>query len=227
MAAAGLAVLKLDTRFPRLPGDIASPDSYARPVRIETIADAVVDAVVSRTPDQFDLSLFEQAVQMAEEPLITTSCGFMIYFQDRLSDQARQPFISSSLTALPALQKRYTDDEILVLTFDADTLSAPAYAASLGGFSGPVVGLDKTGQLYQTIKQDRPEMDVDLVRTELKQQTAQIVAVHKHIKVIILECTNLSPHKAEIRAGFDGEIIDNLTILDSLSPGLVRPEFLI
>ena len=80
MAAASLAILKLDTRFPRLPGDIACKDSFARPVRLQTIAEASVDAVVSRNPEGLDLSAFEQAVQTATEPLITTSCGFMIYF---------------------------------------------------------------------------------------------------------------------------------------------------
>ena len=227
MAAASLAILKLDTCFPRLPGDIASESSYAKPVRIHTIPEASVDAVVTQKPASFDLSQFEQAVRSASEPLITTSCGFMIYFQDQLSRQARHQFVSSSLTALPALRMRFSDQDILILTFDAHTLAAPAYVPSLGGFSGPVEGLDKTGHLYQTIKQDRPNMDEGLVRTELRTQTAQILAKHKSVKAIILECTNLSPYKDEIRAEFDGELIDTLSILDSLSPGLVRQEFLI
>lgn len=227
MASASLAVLQLDTWFPRLPGDIACPDSYSRPVRLQTIPRASVAAVVSPAPEQLDLRAFEQAVQVATEPLITTSCGFMIYFQDRLSTVARQPFISSALTALPEVRTRYTDEEILILTFDEATLSAPAYAASLNGFSGPVVGLNKSGHLYSTIKQDHREMDKDRVRAELADQTSQILAAHKQIKILLLECTNLSPYKSVFRAGFEGEIIDNLTILERLSPGLVKPEFLI
>ena len=80
MAAASLAILKLETRFPRLPGDIACKDSFARPVRLQTIAEASVDAVVSRNPEGLDLSAFEQAAD-GNRTLITTSCGFMIYFQ--------------------------------------------------------------------------------------------------------------------------------------------------
>lgn len=227
MAAASLAILKLDTRFPRLPGDIACADSYIRPVRIQTIADASVDAVVSLTPERLDLSMFEQAVQAAEEPLITTSCGFMIYFQDRLNFLGRQPFVSSALTALPALRARYDDEQIAILTFDADTLGAPAYAASLQGFSGPVVGLDKSGHLYRTIKEDHPQLDAEQAAAELAQLTRQLLATHGQVKSLLLECTNLSPYRAVFRAGFEGDIIDLLTILDSLSPGLVKPEFLI
>lgn len=227
MAAASLAILRLDTRFPRLPGDIACKDSFARPVRLQSIAEASVDAVVSRNPEGLDLSAFEQAVQTATEPLITTSCGFMIYFQDRLNALNNRPFISSALTALPALRARYRDEQIAILTFDADTLGAPAYAASLQGFSGPVVGLDKSGHLYRTIKEDHAQLDAEQAAAELAQLTRQLLATHGQVKSLLLECTNLSPYRAVFRAGFEGDIIDLLTILDSLSPGLVKPEFLI
>ena len=150
MAAASLAILKLDTRFPRLPGDIASPGSFARPVRLQTIAEASVDAVVNRNPEGLDLSTFEQAVQTATEPLITTSCGFMIYFQDQLNALNKRPFISSALTALPALRARYKDEQIAILTFDADTLGAPAYAASLQGFQALSSGW--TNQVICTVR---------------------------------------------------------------------------
>lgn len=227
MTSARLAILQLDTRFPRLPGDVACKDSYARPVRVQTIARASVEAVVSPEPDTFDLRPFEQAVRAAREPLLTTSCGFMIYFQDRLNALASHPFISSALTALPALRARFTDDEILILTFDADTLTAPAYAASLDGFSGPIVGLDKASHLYTTIKQDHLQLDTDRVSTELAAQTSQMLQTHKGVKALLLECTNLSPYKTVFRDRFAGEIIDNLTILEALSPGLVKLEFLI
>ena len=227
MAVASLAILQLDTRFPRLPGDIACRDSYAQPVRLQTIDKASVDAVVSPTPAAFNLDQFEQAVRSASEPLLTTSCGFMIYFQERLNALSRQPFVSSALTALPEVRARFRDEEILILTFDSDTLIAPAYAASLDGFSGPVVGLEKSGHLYTTIKTDCAQMDEKQVRAELADQTRHMLAVNGQVKVLLLECTNLSPYKDIFRASFDGEIIDSLTILEGLSPGLVKTEFLI
>lgn len=227
MAAASLAILQLDTRFPRLPGDIACPDTYARPVRIQTITNANVNAVVSPDPDQFNLSLFEHAVCTAKESVITTSCGFMIYFQDYLDNRTEQTFVSSALTALPSLRTRYADDEILILTFDADTLASPAYASSLDGFSGPIVGINKSGHLYTTIKQDCSQMDAELVRAELAELADQILACQPQIKAILLECTNISPYKVVFRSIFEGEIIDSLSVLERLSPGLVKTEFLI
>ena len=227
MTSAALAVLQLDTRFPRLPGDIASPDTYLLPVRLQTIAGADVDAVVTHTPQAFDLTAFEQAVEAASEPLLTTSCGFMIYFQDHLSRLSRAPFVSSALTALPSLRARYPDEEILIVTFDAATLTSPAYAACLDGFSGPVAGLAESSHLYQTIKQDHDQMDAGRARAELAQLFSQQLACQPQIKAVLLECTNLSPYKVVFRADFDGELVDALTLLERQSPGLVKPEFLI
>ena len=46
------------------------------------------------------------------------------------------------------------------------------------------------------------------------------------IKLIILECTNLSPYKRFFRNIFSGEIIDLLVLIEKKIPGIIQKEFL-
>ena len=95
------------------------------------------------------------------------------------------------------------------------------------GFQALSSGWTNQGHLYRTIKEDHAQLDAEQAAAELAQLTRQLLATHGQVKSLLLECTNLSPYRAVFRAGFEGHIIDLLTILDSLSPGLVKPEFLI
>ena len=80
---AKLTVLQLDTAFPRLPGDVASPDSYDCAIDIVTIPAATVKTIVTDHPDHIDISGFEAAIDLIDRTaddndVITTSCGFFM-----------------------------------------------------------------------------------------------------------------------------------------------------
>ena len=94
---------------------------------------------VSVDPEALDLSGFASALAKADVDIISTSCGFMIYFQNALSQLTEKTFISSALVSLPKLRSSLQDAEIMVITFDADVLAAPAYRLALGGSSGSKV----------------------------------------------------------------------------------------
>ena len=220
-----LRILRLDTAFPRPAGDVASPLSYRLDVEISVVPQACADNIVTKEPDNFDISAFRQAVVQAEEPLVITSCGFMIYWQDILAEVAAGDFIGSSLTALPALCRRFDSRRILVVTFDDAVLTSPLFSSHLDGFSGHVMGLDKTSHLYQVIARDLTELDTDKASRELCAQLASVLRQHD-IGLILLECTNLSVYKRDIRQVFDGEIADMLGLVEARRPGLVKQDYL-
>lgn len=216
-----LRILQLDTSFPRPAGDVASPLSYRLDVDISIIPQACVDNIVTKDAENFDISAFKQAVTQAEEPLVITSCGFMIYWQDVLAEAATGEFISSSLTALPALCQRFDPRRMLVLTFDDTVLSSPLFSRHLDGFSGHVMGLDATSHLYRVIAQDLTELGTNRASKELCAQPTPVLRQHD-IGVILPECTNLSVYKKDLRRIFDGEIVDMLSLVEARRPGLVK-----
>lgn len=77
-----LGVVVLDTHFPRPPGDIGSPATYARagiPARLLTVPGASARRVV-QSQDPALLGPFVDAARTLVEQgarLVTTSCGFL------------------------------------------------------------------------------------------------------------------------------------------------------
>ena len=61
--------------------------------------------------------------------------------------------------------------------------------------------------------------------TELKELLWQTIK-NLNIKLIILECTNLSPYKNIFRDIFRGEIVDLLVLIDKKIPGIIKQEYL-
>ncbi|CAK8994846.1 unnamed protein product [Durusdinium trenchii] len=224
--ANALVVLQLDTQFPRIPGDIACKETYLLPIHIEVIDRAHVADVVSLDPEALDISRFASALAKADAEIISTSCGFMVYFQKMLSELTQKTFISSALVALPKLRARFQDVEIMVITFDADILGAPAYRFALDGFTGPVVGLEKSMHLYQVISKDLDHLELECAEADMDKLIQTALTCYPDIGAIMLECTNLPPYKHIIRRHFSGEIVDCLSVLEAAFPGLVKSQFL-
>lgn len=223
---AKLTVLQLDTAFPRLPGDVASPDSYDCTVDIVTIPAATVKEIITDHPDRIDISGFEAAIELIDlkandDDVITTSCGFLCFWQQHLASRTRLPFISSALIDLPRLQAQY-GQRLGILTFDADTLTQPAYAESMAGFNGPVYGLPKTAHLRQVISQNLIQLDRQRAEAELI-ELVRIMMMQSPIDALLLECTNLPPYKAALKAEFGIEIYDILTVLHDIDGQMVKP----
>ena len=221
----GLTVLQLDTVFPRVAGDVASPETYQAPIVIERIDRASVSRVVTTTPDQHDMTPFMTAAAKINLGIGVTSCGFLGYWQDQLSQHCPRPFIASALSDLPHWQQGYAADEMAVVTFDRDVLSTPLYAPLLQGFSGAIIGLHPDMHLRRVISEDQKELDQSRAEKELIALLDAALNRNK-IKALVFECTNLPPYKAAIKSAFDVEIYDILTSIHRRDPDLVKPEFL-
>ena len=94
-----IGVPMLETRIPRLPGDIGNPASFDFPVLYGTVAGADPETAVrgdarSLLPD-FIAAGRELVAQGAAG--LTTSCGFLAPFQKDLADGCGVPVAASSL----------------------------------------------------------------------------------------------------------------------------------
>ena len=84
-APPALGILMLNTRFPRIPGDIGNPASFPFPVRYEVIELATVDRVVTAAGPSADVmnAFVASAERLVSAGVVglTTSCGFMAIAQ--------------------------------------------------------------------------------------------------------------------------------------------------
>lgn len=225
-----ISLIQLDTSFPRIPGDIGAAETWICGLDVRSIPKLSVAQVINAAPSDTDISGAEAAARAAMGDLVTTSCGFLCYWQDRLAAQCQTPFISSALIDLPRLMQAFPRDELAILTFDSEVLAAPAFAPALGGFAGPVLGLPEEAHLRQVIAGDLPYLDPALAEAELIDLVAGFVrdrdAQGRPVRALLLECTNLPPYKQALKARFDLEIFDILTLIDHWKTGMVDPAFI-
>jgi len=183
-----LGILMLDTHFPRPPGDVGHPASWRMPVRYRTVAGASPQRVV-READPSLLAPFvdaARALQAEGASAITTSCGFLVRFQDALQAALDVPVWTSSLLALPSLPRPG------VITVDA---------ASLAGLAGdtPVEGLAPGCSLQRTLLDDLPALDPQAAEADTVAAATRLVQRHPDIEHLVLECTNLPPYAAAVQ----------------------------
>ena len=112
-------------------------------------------------------------------------------------------------------RKVYNDDEILIFTFDEEILSF-LFSKLKISFEGHILGLKKNNLLYQIILNNQKNYDFKKICLELNELLWNALKNLK-IKLIILECTNLSPYKRFFRNIFSGEIIDLLVLIEKRS----------
>ena len=220
-----VSLFQLDTSFPRIPGDIGSPETWRAGLDIHVVPELSVARVINSDPCVTDMTAVEAAMDRARGDILTTSCGFLCYWQDRLAARTGRPFVSSALLALPDLRGRFADDELAILTFNADVLTSPAFAPSLGGFAGPVAGLAEESHLRQVIANDLPALDRQRAEDEIVRLVDGLCAAGG-VRALLLECTNLPPYKQALKARFDIEIFDILTLIDGMKAEIVDPAHL-
>ena len=224
-----LSLLQLDTRFPRIAGDVGSPETYRATLETHVVPDLSVHKVITDAPHEDDVARIEAVLANVRGDVITTSCGFLGIWQDRLAAAApapfAAPFVASSLHGLPEMMAKYGPDELAILTFDAATLMAPAFAPLLRGFAGPVVGLAASSHLKQVIADDLPRLDQRRAEAEIIDLVAGLMA-QRPVRALLLECTNLPPYKAALKKNFDIEIFDVLTQIHLVNPDIIDPAFL-
>ena len=174
----------LDTRFPRVPGDVGHAQSWRMPVRYRTVAGASPQRVV-REGDNGLLHPFIDAARALEAEgarALTTSCGFLIRFQTELQAAVTVPVWTSSLLLLPSLPQPG------VITVDAASLHLDV----------PVEGLAPGGSLQRTLLDNLPTLDSAAAEAETVAAAERLLRRHPELESLVLECTNLPPYAAAI-----------------------------
>ncbi|HEX6720906.1 MAG TPA: aspartate/glutamate racemase family protein [Burkholderiaceae bacterium] len=192
-----LGVLMLDTRFPRVVGDVGNPTSFAIPVRHRVVAGASPQRVVR----DGDPALLQPFVDTARELVdqgacaITTSCGFLVQFQQALEAALPVPVWSSSLLKLSELAAPG------VITVDVLSLGAAHLRAAGADATVPVVGLAPECHLQRALLEDLAHIDPQQAESDVVEAAQRLVARWPAVREIVLECTNMPPYaKAVARA---------------------------
>ncbi|MFZ2651222.1 MAG: aspartate/glutamate racemase family protein [Burkholderiaceae bacterium] len=204
-----LGVLMLQTRFPRLPGDIGHAATFACAVRYGVVAGATPQRVVrDAEPALLDAFIAAGLSLVAQgATALTTSCGFLVQFQRPLQAALPVPVWTSSLLLLSGLPQAG------VVTVDARSLR-PEHLREAGAAPGtPVQGLADGCAFQRTLLEDLPSLDPADAQAQVVAAALRLQARHPALRHIVLECTNMPPYAAAVRSATGCAVHDITTLV--------------
>jgi len=200
---AALGILMLETRFPRIPGDIGNAGSWPFPVLYKVVPDASPDRVVRQGADGLLPAFIEagrELVRLGADG-VTTGCGFLSLFQRELATALEVPVATSALMQVPLIQRMLpVGKRVGVLTVSGETLRAEHLIAAGADPNTPVVGTEGGQEFSRVLLNDEDSLDVDLARADNIAAARRLVEAHPAVGAIVLECTNMVPFAADIAA---------------------------
>jgi aspartate/glutamate racemase len=208
---AHLGVLMLETRFPRIPGDIGNAATWPFPVTYRVVPGASSRRVVTERAE----GLLDAFVEGADELVrlgadgITTTCGFLSLFQEDLARRVGVPVATSSLMQAPFVQRLLPPDQrVGILTINADSLTAEHLEKAGVDPATPVVGTEGGREFTRVIINDELEFDTVAAEQDILDAGDELVRRHENIGAVVMECTNMGPFARALREHLDLPIFD-------------------
>ncbi|MBL8379979.1 MAG: aspartate/glutamate racemase family protein [Burkholderiales bacterium] len=221
-----LGILMLETRFPRIPGDIGNALTWPHPVLYKVVRGATPQRVVLEDPaallPDFIAAARELVSQGAEA--ITTSCGFLALFQSELAAAVEVPVATTALLQVPWVQATLPPGRrVGVITVSRGTLSAAHLAAAGVPTDVPLAGTEDGHEFFRVIVEGaKDDLDAALAEADIIAAGRDLLRRHPEVGAIVLECTNMPPYAAALAAAVSVPVYDIVSLMRWLCGGL-RP----
>lgn len=223
---APLGILMLETRFPRIPGDIGNAATWPFPVLYRVVRGASPERVViggARGLLDAFIDAARDLVDLGAEA-ITTSCGFLAIYQKELAAAVRVPVATSSLMQVPWVQATLPPGQrVGVVTVSGKSLTT-AHLDGVGlPHDLPVAGTENGREFFRVMmRADAVDIDVAAAEQDILDAGRALVAAHPDIGAIVLECTNMPPYAAALAEAVGLPVYDIHSMINWFQLGL-RP----
>ena len=223
-----IGILVLDSKIPRIPGDLGNATTYPFPVRYKVVRGATISRVVGDT-DPALLEPFIQAVRELEAEgckAVTTSCGFLAMFQRELAAAADIPVFTSSLLQVPfVLSMLAPGKKVGVLTAEKEKLSR-RHLEGVGIADAPIVvgGLDGCACM-NAFRSEDPSFDPEVMRRDMVEAARKLAGSDPEIGALVVECTNMPPYSAAIQRATGLPVFDIVTLINYMQLALAQKEY--
>ena len=224
-----IGILMLETKFPRIPGEIGNATTWDFPVLYKIVKKATPDVVV-RKGAAGQLEAFIQGAQELEKEgvrAITTNCGFLALFQKEMASAVNIPVFTSSLMQVPlAYVMIKPSQKVGIITIHSKSLTQK-HLSCVGADKIPQViyGTEGEEEFSRVILDDEMELDVNKSRDELVRVSKRMLLEHPEVGAIVLECTNMPPYASAIQKEINLPIFDIYTLVIMVYHAVVKKEF--
>ena len=206
----------LETRFPRICGDVGNAISFDFPVLYKVVPGATSYRVVRERGEGLDDAFANAAKELVQIGAdgIGTSCGFLSLFQDKLANVAGVPVATSSLMQVPWVQRTLPPDKrVGIITISSGTLT-PAHLVAAGApIDTPVIGTEGGKTFTKSITGGSHTLDVNASRLDIVAAGHELIKRHPEIGALVLECTNMGLFSRHLNHSLGVPVFDILNLL--------------
>ena len=225
---ASVGILMLETRFPRIPGDMGNAETWPFPVLYKVVPGASPRRVVCERAD----GLLDEFRAAADELVrlgadgITTTCGFLSLYQREIAAHIGVPVATSSLMQAPFIERVLPlGKRVGVLTVSAAHLSVEHMRAAGADPETPVVGTDDGSEFSRVMINDEERLDVAAAERDILAAGDRLVASHEGIGAVLLECTNMVPYARALSQRLRLPVFSIYTFVTWFHSGLIPRDF--
>jgi len=200
---ASIGILMLEARFPRIPGDMGNALSWPFPVLYKVVRGASPDRVVRQRAEGLLDAFVAAGRELVADGVdgITTNCGFLSLFQAELAEALAVPVATSSLMQAPMIQAMLPPGRrVGILTISSQTMTEEHLAKAGVPAGTPVWGTEGGDEFSRAILGNEPRLDVEAARADMVAAARDFRAARPEVGAILLECTNMVPYAADVRA---------------------------
>lgn len=222
-----LGILMLDTRFPRILGDVGNAQTWPFPVLYGVVPGATPQAIVVDDMEPFVQAFINEGRALIDQGCrgIATTCGFLALIRPRLCAALGVPVAASALEQAPLiLPLLHGAQRLGVLTISASSLTAEHLRVAEVPQNTAVQGMEGTG-FARSIMQNHDTLDVAAARAEMLAAAKSLLDMNPDVSAIILECTNMVPYAADVQAVTGCPVFSIYTYLRWFHAGLCARQF--
>lgn len=224
-----IGILMLDTKFPRIPGDVGNAFTFDFPVRYHT----VVGSNPTRVVIEADPALLEpfiegaRALEAAGCSAITTSCGFLVMFQKELAAAVNVPVLTSSLLQVPFVSMMLgPHKKVGILTARASSLTEKHFrGAGMENCNYAIQGMEEYPEFTNAFIKGHMVFDIETVRREMVDAARKLVRENPDVGAIVFECTNMPPFAYDVQQAVGLPVFDIVTLIRYFAMGILRSPF--
>jgi hypothetical protein len=225
---ARVGILMLETRFPRIPGDMGNAETWPFPVLYKVVPGAsprrVVRDKAAGLLDAF-LDAADELVRLGADG-ITTTCGFLSHYQREIAAHVGVPVATSSLMQIPFVERVLPPGKrVGVLTVSAANLTKEHLLAAGADPATPIVGTDGGSEFSRVMINDEERLDVAAAERDILSAGETLVANHSGIGAVLLECTNMVPYARALSERLRLPVFSIYTFVTWFHSALVPREF--
>jgi Asp/Glu/hydantoin racemase len=225
---ARVGILMLETRFPRIPGDMGNAETWPFPVLYKVVPGASPRRVVCERAegllDQF-LAAAAELVRLGADG-ITTTCGFLSLYQREIAAHVGVPVATSSLMQIPLIESVLPlGKRVGVLTVSAANLTGEHLRAAGADPATPVVGTDDGSEFSRVMIGDEERLDAAAAERDILAAGDRLIATHDGIGAVLLECTNMVPYARALSQRLRLPVFSVYSFVTWFQSGLVPRDF--